>query len=131
MRWIISRRKRSISSAARLRKVSSSAFAGFELFAVDEQGVWPGKRVAVLIEVAEKSEAPVLGCGRRPIVASDAESRNEVINQLRDGSVLANNNEAGRHPTPTVFPNLECLLVVSVKCFEEPSAVSADAKGIE
>src|SRR5215510_6384214 len=26
-------------------------FTGFELFAVDEQGVWPGKRVPVLVEV--------------------------------------------------------------------------------
>ena len=32
-------------------------FAGFELLAVDEQRVWPGERVAMLIKVAEQREA--------------------------------------------------------------------------
>ncbi len=32
-------------------------FAGFKLLAVDEQRVWPGERVAMLIKVAEQREA--------------------------------------------------------------------------
>ena len=71
--------------------------AGFELLAVDEQRVGARERVAGgLVEVAEQGEAAVLQRGRAVFVLP-VEAGDEVVDQLRDGGVLADDDEAGRH----------------------------------
>src|SRR3989442_419380 len=56
-------------------------FAGFELLAVDEQGVWPGKRVAVLVEITKQREASVFKC-RRAVVVLPVKAGDKVVHQL-------------------------------------------------
>jgi hypothetical protein len=56
VRSMISRRKRSISSRAVVEGLVEP-LAGFELLAVDQQGVGPGQRIAVLVEVAKQRQA--------------------------------------------------------------------------
>ena len=90
-------------------KIVVKRIAGFELLAVDEQRVRPRKRIAGgLIEVAEQREAPVLQRGGAVFVLP-VEAGDEIVNQLRDGGVLADDDEAGR--------NLDALFSQSLKVF--------------
>ena len=57
---MISRRKRSISSAAMLRKLSSSASPDSSCSLSISSVLRPRERVAVLVEVAEQRQAAVL-----------------------------------------------------------------------
>ena len=96
--------------------------AGFELLAVDEQRVRARQRIAGgLVEVAEQREAAVLQRGRAVLVLA-VEAGDEVVDELRDGGVLADDDEAGRHLDALVFPELEGLLVVAVERLQAPSA---------
>ena len=92
--------------------------AGFELLAVDQQRVRARQRVAGgFVEVAEQCEAAVLQRGRAVLVLA-VEAGDEVVDQLRDGGVLADDDEAGRHLDARFLPELEGLLVVAVEGFE-------------
>ena len=52
------------------------------------------------------------------VVVLAMEAGDEVIDQLRDGGVLADDDEAGRHRDARLLPELEGLLVVAVESFE-------------
>jgi hypothetical protein len=67
------------------------------LLAVDEQRVRSRERVAGgLVEVAEQGEASVFQRARAVLVLA-VEARDKIVDELRDGGVLADNDEAGRH----------------------------------
>ena len=92
--------------------------AGFELLGVDEQRVGPRQRVAGgLVEVAEQRQAAVLERGRAVLVLA-VEAGDVVVDQLRDGGVLADDDEAGRDGDAALLPQLEGLLVVAVERLE-------------
>ena len=56
-----------------------------------------GERIAGgLVEVAEQREAAVLQ-RRRAVFVLPVEAGDEVVDELRDGGVLADDDEAGRH----------------------------------
>src|SRR5438132_10351918 len=84
----------------------------------------------MLIKVAEKREPPVFKCSR-PVVVLPLKAGNEVVDQLRDGSVLADHDEARRHPDAGIFPETVCLLVVTVECFESSLELWWQAERIE
>jgi hypothetical protein len=89
--------------------------ACFELLAVDEQCIRSREWVAGrLVEVAEQGEAAVLQ-RRGPVFILAVEAGDEVVHQLGDGRVLADDDEAGRHPDALLFPELEGFLVVAVE----------------
>ncbi len=97
VRSMISRRKRSISSAAMPRKLSSSASPASSCSLSMSSVFGRGQRVAGgLVEVAEQGEAAVFQRGRAVLVLA-VEAGDEVVDQLRDGGVLADDDEAGRH----------------------------------
>ena len=101
--------------------------AGFELLAVDEQRVRARQRIAGgFVEVAEQREAAVLQRGRAVLVLP-VEAGDEVVDELRDRGVLADDDEAGRHLDALVLPELEGLLVVAVERFAAPSAGGSGA----
>ena len=89
--------------------------ARFELLAVDEQRVRARERVAGgFVEIAEQCEASVLQRSGAVLVLA-MEAGDEVVNELRDGGVLADDDEAGRHLDALFLPELEGLLVVAVE----------------
>ena len=106
--------KRSISSAAILRKLASRAIAGFELLAVDQQCSGPGDRLVVLVEVAEQFEFTVDDMSSAVLaflqIAGDV-----VVDQLRGSRVVAYDDEARRHLDAFLAPQLVGLGVVPVK----------------
>src|SRR2546430_7944932 len=55
----------------------------------------------------------------------------EVVDQLRDGSVLADHNEARRDSDASIFPETVCLIVVTVECFEGSLELWWEAERIE
>lgn len=70
--------------------------SGFELLAVDQERVRSRQRIASdVVEVPEQCEAAVLKC-RRAIRVLPEETGDEVIDQLRDGRVLTDDDKAGR-----------------------------------
>ena len=77
--------------------------AGFQLFAVDQQGIGRGNGLPVVSSKLRNS-------GRRPfssvLVPSSfcAETRYEVVDELRDRGVLADHDEARRHLDAGVPP---------------------------
>ena len=78
--------------------------AGFELLAVDEQRVRARERIAGgFVEIAEQREAPVFQRGGAVVVLA-MEAGDEVVNELRDRGVLADDDEAGRHLDALVLP---------------------------
>ena len=117
VRSTISRRKRSISSVAIAPELVVQRFAGFELFAVDQQRARTGKRVAVLVEVPEERQATVFERGRSVLILP-LKARDVVVNQLRCGGVVADDDEARRHPMPSSLPQRESLCIVTVERFQ-------------
>jgi len=90
--------------------------AGFQLLAVDQQGVGPWQWVAGgVVKVAKQGQATVFQ-RRRVVVVLAVEARDEVVDQLGNGGVLADNDEAWRHLDAVLFPELESFLVVTVEC---------------
>ena len=79
-----------------------------------------------LVEVAEQGEAAVLQRGRAVFVLA-MKAGDVVVDQLRDGRVLADDDEAGRHPDACFLPELEGLLVVAVEGFERGLQVEWEA----
>ena len=70
--------------------------AGFELLAVDQQRVRPRERVAVFVEIAEQRQPAILQLDGAVLVLP-VETGDVVVDQLGDGGVLADDDEAGRH----------------------------------
>ena len=54
----------------------------------------------------------------RAVVVLAMEAGDEVVDELRDGGVLADDDEAGRHLDALFLPELEGLLVVAVEGFK-------------
>ncbi len=105
--------------------------AGFELLAVDEQRVRARERVAGgFVEIAEQCEATVLQRGGAVLVLA-MEAGDEVVNELRDGGVLADDDEAGRHLDALVLPELEGLLVVAVEGFQRRLQAGGELERVE
>ena len=98
-------------------EVVVEGFAGFELLAVDQQRARAGQRVAVLVEVAEEFQAAVLKRGRSVFVLPE-EAGDVVVDELRGGRVVADDDEAGRDADARFAPQLEGLFVVAVESFE-------------
>jgi hypothetical protein len=55
---------------------------GLQLLAVNEKRIWPGQRIAVLIEITEERESAILegGCA---VIVGPLEAGDVVVNQLR------------------------------------------------
>ncbi len=103
VRSMISRRNRSISSAAMSRNLSSSASPDSSCSLSISSVRGRGKRIAVLVEVAEQRQAAIFKRGRAvlvlPVKAGDV-----VVDQLRCGRVVADDDEAGRNPDAVLAP---------------------------
>src|SRR5208282_2213956 len=82
------------------------------------------------VEVAEESDAAVFQGGGAVFVLP-VEAGNEVIDQRRDGGVLANNDETGRHTNALLLPQLEGFLVVAVESLERGLQAGGKFEGIE
>ena len=116
VRSTISRRNRSISSAAMARKSLSSASPDSSC-SLSIRSVFGRAAVAVVVVVAEQREPAVLQRGR-PVVVLALEAGDVFVDQLRDGRVVADDDEARRHADAGVLPELEGLLVVAVERIE-------------
>ena len=114
VRSTISRRNRSISSAAMSRKLSSSASPASSCSLSMSSVFGRGSGLPCLVEIAEQCQPPVFERGRAVIVLA-VEAGDVVVDQLRDGRVVADDDEAGRHSNAFFFPELEGLLVVAVE----------------
>ena len=89
--------------------------AGFKLFAIDQQGIGARQRIAGgFIEVAEQRQAAVFQ-GSGTIVVLAMKAGNEIVNELRDGGVLAYHDEARRYLDAGVLPEIEGLFIVTVE----------------
>ncbi len=118
VRSTISRRKRSISSAAMPRKLSSSASPASSCSLSISSVFGRGERVAgdssKLRNSARRPFSSVVGA----VFVLAVEAGDEVVDELRDGGVLADDDEAGRHLDARFLPELEGLLVVAVERFQ-------------
>ena len=54
----------------------------------------------------------------RSVVIFLDKTRYEIVNQLGYGSVLANDNKAGRNMNAAFLPQFECLFVMTIECFK-------------
>ena len=99
--------------AGRGSEVLVERLSGFELLAVDEQGAWTRQRIAVLVEVPEQIEPPLLQRGGAVLVLA-LEARDEVVDQLRCRGVVAHDDETRRDLDAGVLPQLERAGVVAV-----------------
>ena len=95
-------------------EVPAEGEARVELLAVDQQGAGPRQRRAVAVEVPEERQ-PALHEGARPVVVPAAEPGDVVVDQLRGRGVVADHDEAGRHPDARLAPLRERPLVVAVQ----------------
>ena len=127
---MISRRKRSISSAAAVRKFWSSALSGFELLAVDEEGARAGERVSVLVEVSEQRQAALFE-GGGPVLVLALEPGDVVVDQLGGRGVVANDDEAGRDLDILLPPQLEGLRIVAIEGFESGLELDGEVQRVE
>ena len=93
-------------------------FAGFQPFAVDQQGVGAGERLALFVEVAEQGQAALFQSGFCAPPLTHQEPGDVVVYQLRCRLVVAHHDEARRHLHARVLPCLERLLVVTVEGFQ-------------
>ena len=105
-------------------------FTGFELFAVDQQCVRSRERVAVLVEIAKKCEA---ACYRRlrSVIVLPEKTGDVVVDQLRGRSVVADDDEAGRHANACLLPKIEGLFVMTVKRFKRRLQLRRQAERVE
>ena len=101
--------------------------AGFELLAVDEQRVRARQRVAVVSSKLRNSARRPFSKRRGAVLVLAVEAGDEVVNELGDGGVLADDDEAGRHLDARFLPELEGLLVVAVERLRAPSASASAA----
>jgi hypothetical protein len=76
-------------------KIVVERIAGFELLAIDQQRVGTRQRIAgCLVEIAKQRVSSVVEC-RGAVVVLPMEAGDEVVDELRDRGVLANDDEAG------------------------------------
>ena len=113
-----------------LAEVVVERLARLELLAVDQKRVRARHRVAVLVEVPEEREAPVLE-RRRAVLVRLGEAGDVVVDELRDRGVLADDDEARRHADPGLLPELERLLVVAVERLERGLELRREAERVE
>ena len=95
-------------------KVFVERVAGFELFAVDEKSSRARVRGAVLIGVAEELVATRYGCDAS-VLRFAFEAGDVVVYEFRGGSVVADDDEAGRDADAGVAPDVEGFFVVAVE----------------
>ena len=83
----------------------------------DQERVRTRQGIAVLVEVAEERQAPLLEAAGA-VVVLPAESRDVVIDQLGRRGVIAHDDEARGHGDLLLLPQRERLLVVAVERLE-------------
>ena len=71
--------------------------AGFELLAVDQQRVRARERIAVVSSKLRNSARRPFSSVVDAVLVLAMEAGDEVVDELRDGGVLADDDEAGRH----------------------------------
>jgi hypothetical protein len=105
--------------------------AGFELLTVNQQGVGPWQWVAGgFIKIPEQRQTSIHQ--RRCAVGVVAlKSGNEVINELRDCGVLADDDEARRDLDASFIPKLEGLLIVAVERLQRRLQAGREFERIE
>ena len=114
-----------------LAEIVIQGIAGFELFAVDEQGARPGLRVAVVVEVAEQRQATGDKGAGAIVVAGLVEAGDVVEHQLGGGGVVANDDETGRDAEAFRLPEVEGLGVVAVEGVECGLQLRRQIAGVE
>ena len=148
VRSTISRRKRSTSSAAILRKFASSASPDSSCSLSMSRVFGRDSGAPPLVEVSEQRQPPlhqgrgaaampgsvsvpaaVPGPGPVPVPA--VEPRDVVVDQLGRGRVVAHDDEAGRDLDARRLPQREGLLVVPVERFERGLQLHGEAQGVE
>src|SRR5438093_10612394 len=130
VRSMISRRKRSISSAAIPPEILVEPLTALELLAVDEQCLRAGERVAMLVEVPEQRELAVLRRSRTVLVLA-LEAGDVVVDQLGGRGVVAGDDEARRHGDLRLLPQFERFLVMTVERLERRLKPRRKGEGIE
>ncbi len=105
-------------------------FAGFELLAVDQERVRSGERIAVFVEISEELVPSTHG-GLGAIRVFLHEAGDEIINQLGDGGVLTDDDEAWRNGDAALLPKVEGLGVVTVKRLDGGLEQDGQLQGIE
>src|SRR5207249_7493453 len=98
-------------------EVLVEGFTCFQFFAVDQNGVRARERIAVVVEIAKERKTTVLE-GGRPVFVLPMEARDEVVDEFRSRSVVADHNKTGWHPNSRLLPEIECLCVVAVQGFQ-------------
>ncbi len=112
-------------------KIVVERIARFELLAVDEQRVRARQRIAGgFVEIAEQGEASILQ-RRGAVFVLAVEAGDEVVNELRDGGVLADDDETGRHLDALLLPELEGLLVVAVEGLQRRLQAGGEFERVE
>ena len=129
VRWMISRRKRSISSAAAVRNWRSSASPESSCSLSISSVRRAGERLTVLVEVAEQPHAALLEA-RRAVVVRTVEAGDVVVDQLRCGGVVADDDKAWGHADFRGLPFFEGLLVVAVEGVEGRQELRGQPQGI-
>src|SRR5579884_3992271 len=97
-----------------LTKILFESFSRFELFAVDQQRIWPGKRVAVLIVIPEQLEAALFKVARAVFFFA-LKAGDVIVNQLGGRGIVAHYNEAGRHLDAPLRPQFVGFGVMTVE----------------
>lgn len=87
-----------------------------QLFAVDQKRVGFGEWIAVVVEVAEEVEAARDEFGL-VVLELAVEARDIIVDEFRDGGILADDDEAGGNRDTGLFPLAECFFVVPVERF--------------
>ena len=89
-------------------------FAGFQLFAVDQQRSGASEWVAVLVMVLEQRQAAELELAGTVVVLA-LKTGDVVVDEFRRRGVVAYDDEAGRHRDLCLRPKAKGLLVVAVQ----------------
>src|SRR6266508_2175755 len=91
----------------------------------------PWQRVAGgFVEIAEQREASMFQ-HRSAILLLSMKAGDQIVNELRDRGVLADDDEARRHLDALVLPQLEGRLVVAVEDFQRRLQASGELERIE
>ena len=84
----------------------------------------------MLVEIAEQRQAAGYRSLRSVFILPE-KAGDVVVDQLRGGGVVADDDEAWRHANPCLLPKLECLFVVAVKRFQRRLQLRRQAQRIE
>jgi hypothetical protein len=98
-----------------IAKIAVERIAGFELLAIDQERIRARQRVAGdFIEIAEQRQRAVVE-SLSTVLVFPVKAGDIIINQLRDGCVLAHNDEARRDFDTLLFPKREGLRIVAIE----------------